>query len=71
MSAQSRQLARVAEKTADEYGIRYCTSCSLTRPKEGGTWIVYQNGLRRRWKCGACVKAALERTQRSKDGNDT
>jgi hypothetical protein len=66
MSAESRKLVKITERLADEHGVRFCTNCNATRPKEGGVWVVYQNGLRRRWKCGTCVRAAKERLQNEK-----
>ena len=61
MSNTSRKLAKINDNIANDFGVRYCTSCSLTRNAENGKWIVYGDGLRRRWKCGGCVDSEKRR----------
>jgi hypothetical protein len=51
----SKKLAQLSERIESLHGVRYCTNCMSTRVVEGGKWVVYSNGLRRRWKCGACT----------------
>jgi hypothetical protein len=50
-----KKLRIAADKLADEHGVRYCTNCMQTKRVENGKWTVYDNGLRRRWKCAPCV----------------
>jgi len=63
-SKGTKHLIKISEKIASDLGVRYCTSCNLTRAAEGGKWIVYDNGLRRRWKCGSCVTAQANRKEK-------
>jgi hypothetical protein len=58
-----KKLARIEENIAAQLGIRFCTNCNHTQKAEGGKWIVYANGLRRRWKCGGCIRKELERKE--------
>ena len=51
----TEKLTRISENIESLHGVRYCTNCMSTRPVEGGKYIVYANGLRRRWKCGSCT----------------
>lgn len=61
MSNTSRKLVKINDNIANDFGVRYCTNCNLTRNAEGGKWIVYANGLRRRWKCAGCVDSEKRR----------
>jgi hypothetical protein len=54
MSLQSKKLAKVTHTIADELGIRFCTSCNLTKPAHGGKTVAVANG-RTRWKCASCT----------------
>jgi len=40
-------------------GWRFCTSCQVTRPEEGGVWIKRPPHVHR-WKCSTCVKKSKE-----------
>lgn len=51
----------VTAKLAELVGERYCSNCATQRPKEGGVWQTYNNGLNRRWKCAQCVQNAKNR----------
>lgn len=57
----SEMLKKASQNIEREYGVRYCTNCASTQPVEGGKWIIYSNGLRRRWKCARCCKTAAMR----------
>jgi hypothetical protein len=50
----NRKLIKATETIAKEYGIKFCTSCNLTRPVEGGKTVPVANG-RTRWKCATCA----------------
>ena len=51
----SRKLIEVTGAIEKNFGIKFCTQCSLTRPVEGGKVFPISNG-RTRWKCASCVK---------------
>ena len=57
----SDKLKNISNKIEKEFGVRYCTNCASTQPVEGGKWTIYNNGLRRRWKCAKCIKTGEER----------
>jgi len=40
---------------------QWCTSCMMSRPKEGGMERVHKSGLTKRWICGWCVDRAKQR----------
>jgi hypothetical protein len=54
MSAESRKLVALTHKIANDLGVKFCTSCSLTRPASGGKTVLVANG-RTRWKCASCT----------------
>lgn len=55
MSTESRKLIAVTKKIEDEFGVKFCTQCNLTRPVKGGKVFTITNG-RTRWKCASCTK---------------
>jgi hypothetical protein len=54
MNETNRKLIKATEAIAKNYGIKYCTKCSLTRPIEGGRIVPVVRG-RTRWECSSCV----------------
>lgn len=60
-----KRLSAVSDRIENDFGFRYCTSCNLSRAALGGQWIVYDNGLRRRWRCAGCIKTGIERRKKS------
>jgi transposase-like protein len=54
VSKQSRQIAALTLKIADELGVRYCTSCNRTQKSAGGKTKVIL-GKRSRWMCATCA----------------
>jgi transposase-like protein len=55
MSAESRKLVELTNKIAVEMGVKFCTSCNLTKPVEGGKTKPVANG-RSRWLCASCAE---------------
>lgn len=55
MSKTSRHLVKVTEKIAENLGVKFCTSCNLTKTLEGGKIKRLSNG-RTRWLCAMCAK---------------
>jgi len=54
MSAESRKLVKATNNIAEELGIRFCTSCNLTKSAYGGKVKAIANG-RTRWLCAGCA----------------
>lgn len=54
MSDTSRHLVKVTEKIAENLGVKFCTSCNLTKPVENGKTKPVANG-RTRWLCATCA----------------
>jgi hypothetical protein len=54
MSNTSRHLVKVTEKIAENLGVKFCTSCNLTKPVGGGKTKSVANG-RTRWLCASCA----------------
>ncbi len=44
---------------------RWCSSCRTSPDTDGGEYILYNNGLNRRWVCQSCKEKHLE-NRRSK-----
>lgn len=53
MSRESQKLTKMTQVIADEFGIKFCTSCNMTKPVTGGKTVPVANG-RTRWKCASC-----------------
>ncbi len=54
MSTESRKLVELTNKIAQDMGLKFCTSCNLTRPVQGGKVKTLING-RTRWLCATCA----------------
>ena len=53
MSKSSRKLVELTNKIASSLGVRFCTSCNITKPADGGKTVLVANG-KTRWKCASC-----------------
>lgn len=54
----ANELAKQAVKAEEAIlGTRWCSNCQNSQPLKGGEWKVLGDGMRRRWKCGTCVKS--------------
>ena len=49
-----RALVRATKAIAENFGIRYCTQCGMTKSVEGGRTKRVSNN-RTRWECAGCV----------------
>lgn len=38
---------------------RFCTTCKMTKPREGGIELAYNNGKNARWVCASCKPKEL------------
>lgn len=54
MSTESRKLIAATKKIEEDLGIRFCTSCNLTKAAHGGKVKPIANG-RTRWMCASCA----------------
>lgn len=54
---------RLTAKETEITGKRYCSSCNAHVRIEGGQWVFFAYGRKKRWKCVGCVKRTEERTK--------
>ncbi len=47
--------------------MRFCTNCQQEKKVDNGVFKVFNNGMNRRWKCGACVQMESIRDREALD----
>lgn len=45
----------MTKQITEIFGTQFCSNCQHHRPKEGGKYLVFNNGKNQRWRCMTCL----------------
>lgn len=45
----------ITQKCIELTGKQFCVNCQTHKPRQGGNYIKFNNGLNQRWTCLTCI----------------